>query len=1360
MVDPSLQDIATGLGNRRGLLAVLRERMPTQSGALILVDLDGFDRASEGLERKQIDGILHETAGRLKEAAGEGTLLFRYGGDSFCLLAPDADRDKGAVAAESLRAAVDRKPFMVESRAIPLTAGASVASYPMDGKSPAAVIEAAERALLVAKHQGQNKIAVAGRLDPVALAEIGIFRGLPCPILVGRVAEQSRLRQLATDVRNVGPAVAMVTGSPGVGKSRLLNELAVWARAEKFIVLATTSQESRSTAPYSTLADQIETLMVHDRATVLKAMERVSPAHRMSLAVVLRDLPPDWGKSQQTAGDLGRLIFEAFVAVFEELSRVGPILAVVDEVEYADAATFEVYRAAINRKVPILVTAGTNRPPTDIETMPAGAFWKDLSSGATRINLLPLPAEDLRQMIRGILPDAEISNESVARLIVASQGNPLYLEETVRSLLLRGRMKQSGGRWALPELGPSDLSRDLSGAIRAVAEALPTGANSLLTRAAVIGTKFDPELLQEILGEGDTEMLDLIDEVRRTRLLVPSETGQDLLSFSAAHARRVRLQTTDATEQKEIHNRVGVVQEARHGGDIEHIADEIAFHYSRSGQDAKARQFDLVAQRRAAMIQPPVKPGTRRPRLPAVTTALAASATEQSLALMRHFMAAVKIGRLYPQWSQVGTTFLAQLRGSLEALLTGGPGLTFSVTTNGPSINGVLTDMPVAADFARLLDDRLIESVTVLPSFEPQRIETLVRTFTEPFDRARATSDFWERFLARESMESIDVVQKAYQARESMRRVRMDPSDKPVPPEELTTVRDAMRFLKAAVDNLKRYPPGHSLVEDTTAHSVRSFLELLRKVPAVTWGTAEGELVLNGQTTDAKFFSDAGAWLTKEIDQRKIMSVSVGRGLMEDEIRALISYFSLSAEEALQPGAGERLITQFTHISFGARVYERATDEEAGGGVATHPPPKPVRSEIRAREHLARINEEFLTPDLERQFPLLVEALAYGAGRAVAEQLVDRLGTHFHHPSLSHRTRAFNLLTRSIAFASPGTRKLAVMRSASSLKMRLSEDTEPLHVRAAVNLLPVWIPAAAASGCLGELAEIAGRTLRRRADSPATPPEVAAVCESALMLIPQSTAFDAICAAVRKPSEDDRNAAITILLAVGGPTVEKLVDILAEEPDVRIRRAIALSLSASAERLSVEIVRLIPPDAPLERTVRVLQVIEPLLTAPVSGHLALLAEKGSADLRGVILKSAEVWPRSVVTGIVRRLLASGDPALRDSGLEAAAQMKIEAVKADVGRILELATEERLMILCAGYFRQVPNPAVISLLTRISQTRPKFFGLVKGFAEETRAAAVLALAAQGTKQAEEAVSQAVNDPRIRDITRIKKIEPKP
>jgi HEAT repeat protein len=105
-------------------------------------------------------------------------------------------------------------------------------------------------------------------------------------------------------------------------------------------------------------------------------------------------------------------------------------------------------------------------------------------------------------------------------------------------------------------------------------------------------------------------------------------------------------------------------------------------------------------------------------------------------------------------------------------------------------------------------------------------------------------------------------------------------------------------------------------------------------------------------------------------------------------------------------------------------------------------------------------------------------------------------------------------------------------------------------------------------------------------------------------------------------------------------------------------------------------------------------------------------------------------------------------------------MKLEGVKADVAKILEEAQDERLMVLCSAYFRQVPTSAIVPLLTKIAKTRPRFFGLMKGYAEETRAAAVLALAAQGTKQAEEAVTMAVTDPRIRDITRLRKIEPPP
>jgi hypothetical protein len=95
-------------------------------------------------------------------------------------------------------------------------------------------------------------------------------------------------------------------------------------------------------------------------------------------------------------------------------------------------------------------------------------------------------------------------------------------------------------------------------------------------------------------------------------------------------------------------------------------------------------------------------------------------------------------------------------------------------------------------------------------------------------------------------------------------------------------------------------------------------------------------------------------------------------------------------------------------------------------------------------------------------------------------------------------------------------------------------------------------------------------------------------------------------------------------------------------------------------------------------------------------------------------------------GIVRRLIQSTLEANRDAGIEAAVRLKIAHVSADVGLLLEGAKDERLIRLCCRYFASVPNPSATPLLERIVARKPRFFGLVKGYAEETRAEAAKAL----------------------------------
>lgn len=1344
--DPSMRDASTELPNRRSLLAALRERVPSGSGALVLLDLDAFKKATRSLRREGLDGLLRTVAGRLLEKAGPGALLHRYSLDAFALLLPGADRDAAALAADGLRSALAQDAFIVggasgASEIVPLTATAAVAAWPLDGRTPASLVETAELALLAAKHQGPDRTAIAGRLDPGVLAEIGIYRGLPSPVMVGRVQEQSRLRQAANDVRHVGPTCALVTGPSGLGKSRLLEELGRWGRTEHLVVLNACCQEARGTLPYSALAELLEPLLLNNDPHLRGALQNLSTLQRTALAVVVRGLAPAGPLAEIPLADYGRLIQESFSALLDELAKAGSLLILIDEAEHADAATFNLLDAARERRLPFLAVLATNQDPLAFAGTPAGGFHKEGPPSSPHIVLNPLSPEEIEQLLHAVLPESELAPGSARALVGRSLGNPLYLEETVRALLLRGRAKLSGGRWTLPALEERDLPKDLEAAVLAVAAALPARANSLLTRAAVIGTEVDPELLQEVLGQDELEMLELIDEARRSRLLVASESGADLLHFPASHARRLRLASTPAAERKEIHGRVGVAQEARHGGDVAHLADELAFHYSRAGNESRARHFDGIARQRAALLQPPQAEGSRRARLDPVVDPLDPDALGHATALFRHLLGALKVGRLYPQWSQVSASFLVQLREELEKLMAVVPGVTISNPPSGPRLNGVPAAAGPVAEFAVLLDEHLLESMTLLRSFDRAGLDVLLRAFLEPLDRLRAEADHWDRFLAREGLEGIDLVQKAYQARESAGARLEAREEKQVPSEELAPVRDALRMLKAATDAVKLYPPGHALVEETATSLVGAAIPLLQRLPSLTFGATEGELVLNGRPADRKFFGEAGLFLLQEIERRELKSLSLVRGLRGDEVRALVSFLALAPGE--QAAALQRLEGQFVHILLGSRSYERAT--EGVVEISLAPPPKPIRSEIRAKEHLAQPYEAFLGKPLLEQFSALVEVLAYGSRRPLAEELVARVSSHFHDVELPHRRLAYRLLGSTIAFASPSARQVEVGQSAAPLRKRLLEDTELPAFKLAADLLNLWIPAAATAGCLRELAEIAGPVLRRRASAAGTPKDIAASCERVLTIMPDTGAYAVLLAAVTRTRTEERLPAVSILLAIGGKAVERLVDVLVGEPDRQSRMGLAMAIGLSAGEVAVPLSKGLGPETSVDKLQRVLEVSEPLLSPALLGHFAELADHGRPELRRAILSHLEHWPESAAPPILRRLAASTVEANRDAALDSATRMKSAAISTEVGRLLEQTQDEHVMRICCRYFAAVPNAGAIPLLTRIVERKPRMFGLVKGYAEGTRREAAEALSRQIVRPAAEALDNTLHDP---------------
>jgi len=139
------------------------ERIVKEGGSfsLIMLDLDDFRDVNNGRGHQAGDELLRSIAAGLVRAGRDTDLVFRYGGDEFAFLLPHTDGPGALLAAERARQAVHQTDVAV-------SASVGVATFPLDGATPAEILLAADRACFVAKRQGRNRVATAA--DGLALA--------------------------------------------------------------------------------------------------------------------------------------------------------------------------------------------------------------------------------------------------------------------------------------------------------------------------------------------------------------------------------------------------------------------------------------------------------------------------------------------------------------------------------------------------------------------------------------------------------------------------------------------------------------------------------------------------------------------------------------------------------------------------------------------------------------------------------------------------------------------------------------------------------------------------------------------------------------------------------------------------------------------------------------------------------------------------------------------------------------------------------------------------------------------------------------------------------------------------------------
>ena len=387
---------------------------------------------------------------------------------------------------------------------------------------------------------------------------------MPTPLL-GRAAELARLDEVLGDLWAGGSPALVVSGEPGIGKSRLLAELTDRARARGGLVLAGRAAEYETDLPFAPWVDALDAHVAGHPGLGL------NPAELAALSSVLPALEP---AAADAPHSVERHRLHAAMRSLLAALAAAPLVVVLDDLHWADQSSIDLI-AALLRRPPaaevMLALAFRHRQAS--ERLVAAVDRAEREGRTVSVRLAPLDADTASALLGADLPAS-----TRELLFLESGGNPFYLEHLARSAR-SADAAAADGREALPGV-PRAVAAALADELRRV-----TGATrTVLDAAAVIGVDFDPETVAAVAEVAPEVVIDALDELVAADLMRPSIHPR---RFTIRHplVRRAIYDTTGAGWRLLAHERAAASLRSR-GEASETLAHHVAVSARVGDEDA------------------------------------------------------------------------------------------------------------------------------------------------------------------------------------------------------------------------------------------------------------------------------------------------------------------------------------------------------------------------------------------------------------------------------------------------------------------------------------------------------------------------------------------------------------------------------------------------------------------------------------------------------------------------------------------------------------------------------------------------------------------------------------------------------
>lgn len=432
---------------------------------------------------------------------------------------------------------------------------------------------------------------------------------LPDPLpLIGRRNETRVLRGHLREQEPFGRPLVFLVGEGGAGKTRLAETLAEEAGRRGWAVVRGAAYPAESGIPYAVFSDAFLPLLRGVERERLASLTRGTGPELRYLFPAL-DVEGD-PVAPGVAGDPEEYRIRLFWIFTEFLGRLAsraPLLVVLEDLHGADASSLELLHFAV-RNVGARPVRFVCSYTEDLRGESPGLQRAEeslVSTGAAGVLRVPPLDEDetLRLLVEAFQVREDVCREFGARLHRWTGGNPFFVTETLKALVETGSLHERDGTWLGWESDERELARSVrelvAGRLLRVSEA----ARTVVEHAAVAGDRVPYQLLEALVPLEERALLGALDELR-TGGILDERAEETAVTYRFTHPlfRECVYSDLGIASVRRLHLHVAETLEAEAGARAAERAEELAYHYVRSGSRAladKAARYLALAGRRS-----------------------------------------------------------------------------------------------------------------------------------------------------------------------------------------------------------------------------------------------------------------------------------------------------------------------------------------------------------------------------------------------------------------------------------------------------------------------------------------------------------------------------------------------------------------------------------------------------------------------------------------------------------------------------------------------------------------------------------------------------------------------------------------